>query len=1018
MAQSLGDLKLTVLLEILKAEGDAKKFTATLKTTEDATKKLNTALGNTNENTTKLSGVLVNAGLRFEGFMSVIRTLKMTFGDFVREYNKFTSAQAGLDSISLFKGIDANAAKDQLSSLNAVKTGLLDVSSAATSLKNLLAANFTLEQSIELINRLSDAAAFGRQSSLSFGQAVSSATEGIKNGNSVLVDNAGVTKNLSIMLEQAGYKAQDLMKAGEDAGVRMAIFNGILTETTGQLGDVSKLSSTAAGEAAKFEASFLKLKIVFGEFISKAGLPFLQFATDLVKSITNMDPVFQKMILSLLALGTAFVVLNKSIGSVPYILITLAGIVISLPSGLREVAAAIMVVVGAVWLFNTGLTAMNVLSGGVLLAIGAIVTGIATLSASFFDLGESAKSTNEDIGKLSDEIKDSTENLAKLNKLSSDLSLGVQGKEDLEELQQSIKALAELYPEIVVGVNSYTGELLTNADAIQAVIEKEKQIQQIRNNAVIYKMVDGIKKVTEEYSDQLETYGELENQNKRLSEQIRVLEKDNIEYAKSIEQGSDSTSKFSGQQEVLGTFIDQNESEIQRLKEAILENNAEMYDGASVTADLKNQILDLITVGMRTNNLSGVFDALTSSIGNSASASETLKGVFASLSSSAIASLLGISSTAKHMATILWAIAQGQRYIAQGNYEAANAMFVIAKSFQDETPPPPSGNTGTKKTSSKSSSKKEDDEKEKLNELQKLQKRYAEINDELELNTGLEGATNDLLKERLEILQKIEYVVKGFNTKITSEPAELNNEQNKINIFSEEAIAIEDIHNLRIQMMDYEHEKRLAQIEFERQAALKEIDERNIDPGQKNTLKSLTNQKFNKEREKADAENISGKLNEGISASQQIASILGLGADNFVSKFLNGLQSGIGLATSILKLLSLFGSGGATGILSFLGFASGGPVPGSGSGDTVPAMLTPGEYVINKMSASKLGPRFLNLLNGGGTVQSAAPGAFAFAGGGESQRVEVPYILRSEVKGKDLKFVLTNADKVHARRNT
>lgn len=1017
MAQSLGDLKLTVLLEILKAEGDAKKFTATLKTTEDATKKLNTALGTTKENTTKLSGVLVNAGLRFEGFMSVIRTLKMTFGDFVREYNKFTSAQAGLDSISLFKGIDANAAKNQLSSLNAVKTGLLDVSSAATSLKNLLAANFTLEQSIELINRLSDAAAFGRQSSLSFGQAVSSATEGIKNGNSVLVDNAGVTKNLSIMLEQAGFKAQDLMKAGEDAGVRMAIFNGILTETTGQLGDVSKLSSTAAGEAAKFEASFLKLKIVFGEFISKAGLPFLQFATDLVNSITKMDPVFQKMILSLLALGTAFVVLNKSIGTVPYILITLAGIVISLPSGLREVAAAIMVVVGAVWLFNTGLTAMNVLSGGVLIAIGAIVTGLATLSASFFDLGESAKSTTEDIGKLSDEIKDSTENLAKLNQLSSDLSLGVQGKEDLEELQQSIKALAEVYPEIVVGVNSYTGELLTNADAIEAVIEKEKQIQQIRNNAVIYKMVDGIKKVTEEYSDQLETYGELENQNKRLSEQIRILEKDNNEYAKSIEQASDPTSKFSGQQEILGTFIEQNESEIQRLKEAILENNAEMYDGASVTADLKNQILDLITVGMRTNNLSGVFQTLTSSIGNSSTAAETLKSVFASLSSSAVASLLGISSTAKHMATILWAIAQGQRYIALGNYEAANAMFVIAKSFQDEAPPP-SGNTGTQKTSSKSSSKKEADEKEKLDELKKLEKRYAEINDEIELNKGLEGAINDLLKERQEILQKMEYVVKGFNTKLTSEPADINNEQNKIDFIYEEAMAIEDIHNLRIQMMDNEHAKRLAQIEFERQAALKEVDERNIDPVQKTTLKSLTNQKFNKDREKADAENISAKINEGISASQQIASILGLGADNFVSKLLNGLQSGISLATSILKLFALFGSGGATGILSFIGLASGGQVPGSGSGDTVPAMLTPGEYVINKMSASKLGTRFLNLLNGGGSVQSVAPGAFAFAGGGNTHTVEVPYILRTEATAKHLKYVLTAADKVYDRRNT
>jgi len=55
MSNSLGDLKLTVLLEIVKAEGNAKK-TLPLKNTEDASKQLNTILAQTNDNTTKLSG--------------------------------------------------------------------------------------------------------------------------------------------------------------------------------------------------------------------------------------------------------------------------------------------------------------------------------------------------------------------------------------------------------------------------------------------------------------------------------------------------------------------------------------------------------------------------------------------------------------------------------------------------------------------------------------------------------------------------------------------------------------------------------------------------------------------------------------------------------------------------------------------------------------------------------------------------------------------------------------------------
>lgn len=45
-------------------------------------------------------------------------------------------------------------------------------------------------------------------------------------------------------------------------------------------------------------------------------------------------------------------------------------------------------------------------------------------------------------------------------------------------------------------------------------------------------------------------------------------------------------------------------------------------------------------------------------------------------------------------------------------------------------------------------------------------------------------------------------------------------------------------------------------------------------------------------------------------------------------------------------------------------FASGGKVPGTGSGDTVPAMLTPGEFVIKKSAAKALGLENLMALNG------------------------------------------------------
>jgi len=65
--------------------------------------------------------------------------------------------------------------------------------------------------------------------------------------------------------------------------------------------------------------------------------------------------------------------------------------------------------------------------------------------------------------------------------------------------------------------------------------------------------------------------------------------------------------------------------------------------------------------------------------------------------------------------------------------------------------------------------------------------------------------------------------------------------------------------------------------------------------------------------------------------------------------------------------------GGAGGLGNRMagGFASGGYVPGRGNRDTVPAMLTPGEFVIRKKAVEKIGVGRLATLNrnGGGPVQ-------------------------------------------------
>ena len=101
--------------------------------------------------------------------------------------NAYTAAVKGLSSVASANNIGTD---EMQAALDGMTDSFFDAGSAATAFKNLLSRGYTLEQATRTIDRLKNAAAYGRQSSLSLAQAVVSATEGIKNENSALVNAA------------------------------------------------------------------------------------------------------------------------------------------------------------------------------------------------------------------------------------------------------------------------------------------------------------------------------------------------------------------------------------------------------------------------------------------------------------------------------------------------------------------------------------------------------------------------------------------------------------------------------------------------------------------------------------------------------------------------------------------------------------------------------------------------------------------------------------------------------------
>lgn len=317
-----------------QASQEIRKVSGALDGTADSAKRSTGVVGRVRDSWGSFTVAAAGAGVATGSLVGAI-------GETIGAANRSHAALTGLNSVARAFGQDAGAAKSAAQSL--ASDGLMTVADAATGLKNLLAAGFSLDQATTLMGRFKDSAAFGRQGALDFGQAIVGATEGIKNGNSILVDNAGVTKNLSMMLEEAGFSAQDLMKATSDGSVRQAIFNGILKETNPQLGDAAKLADSFAGKQAQAAAQTEKLKQNLGTAVQGALLPFLEAVTPVIVAVSGWIAENQK-----LAAGIAIAVVAF------FGIITVVGLVAA---------------------------AFALFSAGAVLAVGVVAAGIAIAAA-------------------------------------------------------------------------------------------------------------------------------------------------------------------------------------------------------------------------------------------------------------------------------------------------------------------------------------------------------------------------------------------------------------------------------------------------------------------------------------------------------------------------------------------------------------------------------------------------------------------------------------------------------------
>ena len=196
------------------------------------------------------------------------RALRDALGGAFQATKEMEAALKGLGSVATNTGQGFTAAKDAATGM--AEEGLITVKEAAAGLKNLLSAGFGLAEATQLMKTLTDAAAFNRQGTLALGEAVVGATQGIKNQNSIMVDNAGITKNLSVMYKEYAATLGTTMGKLTEAEKKQAIFAGILKEGAIFAGDAAKAMDTLQGQLAKLAVNSFNAKAALGDALRPA----------------------------------------------------------------------------------------------------------------------------------------------------------------------------------------------------------------------------------------------------------------------------------------------------------------------------------------------------------------------------------------------------------------------------------------------------------------------------------------------------------------------------------------------------------------------------------------------------------------------------------------------------------------------------------------------------------------------------------------------------------------------------
>lgn len=337
----------------------------------------------------------LGANAAFYGLVRTIRTLS-------QEAAQLQRSLQGMNEVA--KAVGENVEEVNKAAKELADKGFMTLAEAAEALKTSLSMGLTLQESINLINALADAAAYNREAHLEWGEAIVQAIRGIKMGNSELTDAAGITTNLSVMYEryarQIGKSVNDLTELEKV----QAAYNGMLQEAALFAGNAEKALQGYAGTQADFNKTLAEARATLGEAFLPALEKLMQGLTPLIQRFAQWASENREVVAGLTASTT-----------------TLAGLSAVL-LGLMPILSGFISLMRGLWAATGPIGVVVSILGAVAAATVSYSVAADAASESVFKFARSqdelnAKLSQSPVNRKAEEIKALQEDIETLNRL-------------------------------------------------------------------------------------------------------------------------------------------------------------------------------------------------------------------------------------------------------------------------------------------------------------------------------------------------------------------------------------------------------------------------------------------------------------------------------------------------------------------------------------------------------------------------------------------------------------------------